>query len=213
MQTPVVNPGSRHPTSRHRPLWVKKLPALVFAGLAALFLYALFYADPSKIPSALIGKPVPSVSFPPLDGLAHDGVAVPGLLAADLGNGRVTVVNFWASWCQPCVTEHAILVELQKRIGDSADLVGVNYKDTPAAAISFLNRRSNPFKKLGTDATGRGAIDWGVYGMPETFVVNGRGQIAYKHIGEITLESLEQKLLPAIKAAAAPEPTGAAATR
>jgi cytochrome c biogenesis protein CcmG, thiol:disulfide interchange protein DsbE len=184
-----------------RPNWVRKMPLIMFAIIAGLFLYALFYAKPHDIPSALIGKPVPTVAFPALDGLKLGDAQVPGLTAADFAKGKVTVVNFWATWCPPCNAEHAMLVELKQRMGDSAELVGINHKDQPAAALSFLNRKSNPFSRVGTDATGRGAIDWGVYGMPETFVVNGRGQIAYKHIGEITAESIEQKLLPAIKAA------------
>jgi cytochrome c biogenesis protein CcmG, thiol:disulfide interchange protein DsbE len=189
-----------------RPTWVKKMPLIMFACIAGIFLYALFFAKPQDIPSALIGKPVPAVAFPALDGLKSGDTQVPGLTAADFAKGRVTVVNFWATWCPPCVAEHAMLVELKKRMGDTADLVGINHKDAPASALSFLTRKGNPFARVGTDTTGRGAIDWGVYGMPETFVVNGRGEIAYKHIGEITAVSIEQKLLPAIKAAASNTP-------
>ena len=200
---PYVFDGSSDVASRpRRSPWARRAPSLVFIGLATLFLYALFYAEPSKIPSALIGKPVPAAAFPALEGLTRDGTAVPGLTAADFAKGRVTIVNFWASWCAPCAAEHPMLVELRKRMGENADLVGINYKDQTGAAMSFLTRKSNPFQKVGTDITGRGAIDWGVYGIPETFVVNGKGEIAYKHIGEITAESLDTKLLPAIKAAA-----------
>ena len=195
--------GAKLPSERpQRRGWVKRLPLIVFAVLASLFLYSLFFANPQSIPSALIGKPVPPVDFPALDGLKSGEAAVPGLTAADLAKGRVSIVNFWASWCGPCTAEHPHLVELKKRIGDSVDLVGVNYKDRAASALSFLTRKNNPFARVGTDVTGRGAIDWGVYGIPETFVVNGRGEIAYKLVGEITPENIEQKLLPAIKAAA-----------
>jgi cytochrome c biogenesis protein CcmG, thiol:disulfide interchange protein DsbE len=199
------NAPLRDPTQQ-RPTWVKRLPLIVFGVLAGLFLYALFYANPQSIPSALIGKPVPPVGFAALDGLKAGEAPVPGLTGTDFAKGRVTVVNFWASWCGPCVVEHPMLVELKNRVGDSADLVGINYKDTPTSALSFLNRKGNPFSRVGTDLAGRGAIDWGVYGIPETFVVNGRGEIAYKHIGEITAESIDQKLLPAIKAALSPSP-------
>jgi cytochrome c biogenesis protein CcmG/thiol:disulfide interchange protein DsbE len=176
-------------------------PALIFAGIAALFAFALTSGDPSKLPSALIGKPVPQTEFPALEGLQNAGTPAPGFTSADLGHGKVSVVNFWASWCGPCVEEQPLLIELQSRSG--VDLYGVNYKDQTTSARRFLGRYGNPFKAVGTDANGRGAIEWGVYGMPETFVVNGEGKIAYKHVGPISKESLERKLIPAIEAAKA----------
>jgi len=174
-------------------------PLLVFAAMAALFAFALTSGDPSKLPSALIGQPVPQTVFPPLEGLVANGVPVPGFEAADLAQGKVSVVNFWASWCVPCIEEHPLLIALRERTG--VDVFGVNYKDQPEAGRRFIGRYGNPFTAVGTDRSGRNAIEWGVYGMPETFVVDGAGRIAYKHVGPISAESLEKTLLPAIAAA------------
>ena len=171
-------------------------PFIIFVVIAGLFAFALTTGDPSKLPSALIGKPVPPTDFPPLEGLVENGKPVPGFGSADLARGEVSVVNFWASWCVPCVEEHPLLIELKERTG--APLYGVNHKDQPTNGRRFLGRYGNPFTAVGTDRTGRGAIEWGVYGMPETFVINGRGEIAYKHVGPISKESLERQLLPAI---------------
>ena len=198
-------------------------PVLIFAAITAMFALALSSGDPSKLPSALIGKPVPLTSFKPLENLRDGGREVPGFDAVTLGRlskdgeqpsantgasptPRVSVVNFWSSWCVPCVHEHPHLVELQKRV--DVNLFGVNYKDAPTAARRFLGRYGNPFSKVGVDPRGRGAIDWGVYGTPETFVIDARGIITYKHVGPISADSLEKELLPAIKAAqAATAPT------
>jgi cytochrome c biogenesis protein CcmG, thiol:disulfide interchange protein DsbE len=175
------------------------VPFLIFAGLTGLFGFALMTGDPAKLPSALIGRPVPATAFAPIEGLMAGGAPVPGFASGDLGNGGVSVVNFWASWCLPCVEEHPVLTELAKTSG--VKVFGVNYKDQPDAARRFLGRFGNPFAVVGSDPAGRNAIEWGVYGMPETFVVNGRGEIAYKHVGPLTAESLAKKVLPAIEAA------------
>jgi cytochrome c biogenesis protein CcmG/thiol:disulfide interchange protein DsbE len=177
-------------------------PLAIFAVLALLFAFALRSGDPSKLPSALIGKRVPEISFAALDGLTDGGHPVSGFSAAELAAGTVTVVNFWASWCVPCVQEHPVLGLLKQKAG--TPIFGVNYKDQTAQARRFLGRYGNPFTAVGVDADGRGAIEWGVYGMPETFVINGRGEIVYKHVGPLSLESLETKVLPAIRAAEAP---------
>ncbi len=179
--------------------WVMA-PLLIFIALAGLFAFGLT-GDPSKLPSALIGRPVPQTEFPSLEGLTENGQPVPGFHAADLAKGKVSVVNFWASWCGPCIEEHPLLITLKERSG--VDIYGVNYKDQAEAGRRFIGRFGNPFTAIGTDQTGRSAIEWGVYGMPETFVINGRGEIAYKHVGPISKESLESKLLPAIAAAQA----------
>ena len=190
--------GTPHEPRPRRLGWALA-PLIIFAAVAALFAFALTAGDPSKLPSALIGKPVPEMDFPPLEELVDGGQPVPGFGAADLSGGKVSVVNFWASWCVPCVEEHPLLIELKKRT--NVPLYGVNHRDQPASGRRFLGRYGNPFTAVGTDQNGRGAIEWGVYGMPETFVVNGRGEIAYKHVGPISKESLEQQLLPAIVAA------------
>lgn len=182
-----------------RPLGWVVAPLVVFGALAALFAFALEHGDPAKLPSALIGKPVPETSFEPLEGLVEGAATVPGFRSSDLKAGQITVVNFWASWCLPCTEEHPLLIELAKRTG--ANLYGVNYKDQTAAARRFLGRYGNPFKAVGVDANGRNAIEWGVYGMPETFVVNGKGEIIYKHVGPISPASLETKLMPLIEQA------------
>lgn len=175
------------------------VPLAIFLAVAIMFQFALKSGDPSKLPSALIGKPVPAVDFAPLEGLKGTQGAVPGFTAADLAKGEVTVVNFWASWCGPCVEEHPLLVGLAKEPG--LRLVGVNYKDEPENGRRFLGRYGNPFAALGVDPKGRGAIEWGVYGMPETFVVDGQGRIAYKHVGPLTAQSIVEKVLPAVRAA------------
>ncbi|HEX2840758.1 DsbE family thiol:disulfide interchange protein [Hyphomicrobium sp.] len=182
--------------------WVMA-PLLIFIALAGLFAFGLT-GDPSKLPSALIGRPVPQTNFPPLEGLTDNGQPVPGFHAADLAKGKVSVVNFWASWCGPCIEEHPLLITLRERSG--VDIYGVNYKDQAEAGRRFIGRFGNPFTAIGTDQTGRSAIEWGVYGMPETFVINGRGEIAYKHVGPISQSSLESKLLPEIEKARTARP-------
>lgn len=179
--------------------WMRLLPVGVFAAIVLFFAIALRGGDPSKIPSMLIGKPAPQSSFVALDELAADGKAVPGFTSADLVKGKVTIVNFWASWCSQCVEEHPLLDKLTGATG--ASLYGVNYKDTAAAARRYLNRYGNPYAAVGVDSTGRSAIDWGVYGMPETFVIDGKGMVVYKHTGQLTPEAIDAKLIPAIDAA------------
>ena len=176
-------------------------PLAIFAILAVLFALALSGGDPSRLPSALIGRPAPAIALPALEGLTDGARPIGGFNSADLATGEVSVVNFWASWCVPCVQEHPLLVALKERTG--VKLYGVNYKDQAATARRFLGRYGNPFAAVGVDANGRAAIDWGVTGMPETFIVNGKGEIVYKHIGPISAETLETKIIPMIRAAAA----------
>ncbi len=174
------------------------LPLVVFLALAALFFYRLGTGDPSRIPSALIGHPVPPTDLPPLVGLERDGKAVPGLNDATF-HGAVTLVNVWASWCVPCRDEVPFLDQLAK--DKRIQLVGINYKDAPDNARRFLNRYGNPFAATGRDEAGRASIDWGVYGVPETFLVGRDGKIAYKLVGPITAENLTQTLAPEIEKA------------
>jgi cytochrome c biogenesis protein CcmG/thiol:disulfide interchange protein DsbE len=181
------------PRSRSRMLIVL-LPLVVFLGLAALFFFRLG-DDSSRLPSALIGHPVPQVDLPPVAGLVKDGQPVPGLTPKDF-QGAVTLVNVWASWCVPCHDEVPLLAVLatDKRIR----LVGINYKDQPENARRFLGRYGNPYVAAGADLNGRAAIEWGVYGVPETFVVGRDGRIAYKLVGPITANNLEHVLKPVI---------------
>jgi cytochrome c biogenesis protein CcmG/thiol:disulfide interchange protein DsbE len=178
------------------------IPVLVFAALAALFTVALQKGDPSRLPSALIGRPAPALTLAPVEGLARDGASLPGLTPADLVRGRPVVVNFWASWCLPCVEEHPQLVALATATG--VPILGINHKDQPANAARFLARNGDPYAAVGADTNGRAAIEWGVYGMPETFIVDGTGKIVFKHVGPIGREALVREVLPALEKAAAP---------
>lgn len=181
---------------RKRRSWLMAMPLIVFAALALLFWFGLGAGDPSRIPSALIGRPVPQTILPPLDGLAIAGRAVPGLDPSAF-RGQVTVVNVWASWCIPCHDEAPLLLALaqDKRIR----MVGINYKDAPDNARRFLGRYGNPFGSVGVDGNGRAAIEWGVYGVPETFIVGRDGTIAYKLIGPITPDNIDRDLRPQIQ--------------
>ena len=177
------------------------LPLIAFIAVAALF-YSVLKPDlnPDLIPSALIGKPAPDFDLPPLDGLTADNQPVPGLKKADL-LGHVTLVNIFASWCGPCREEHPALLELAKH--KRFRLVAINYKDRPENARHFLEELGNPFAAIGVDARGRTGIDWGVYGVPETFVVGPDGIIRYKLVGVVSEESFAKVLEPTIKKALA----------
>jgi cytochrome c biogenesis protein CcmG/thiol:disulfide interchange protein DsbE len=203
MQKAVDDRGAGSPSGapsapRRGLKWVT-VPLIAFAALVAVFAFALTTGDPSRLPSALIGRPAPATDFPALAGLTDGTRPVPGFSSAELASGTVSVVNFWASWCAECAEEQNLLLTLKDKTG--VPLYGVNYKDEAASARRFLGRYGNPFKAVGTDDKGRSAIEWGVYGMPETFVVNGKGEIVFKHVGAVTAASLNEKLIPAIEAA------------
>lgn len=186
------------PAPPRRRMLIVLLPLILFLGLAALFLFRLGAGDPSRIPSALIGRPVPQTVLPPVEGLVRDGQPVPGLSPADF-QGAVTLVNVWASWCVPCHDEAPLLTALaaDQRIR----IVGINYKDQPENARRFLGRYGNPFAAAGADRDGRAAIEWGVYGVPESFIVGRDGRIAYKLVGPITADNLQRTLKPVIEKA------------
>jgi len=174
------------------------LPGLVFLGLVVLFGVQLISGrNPADVPSVLIDKPVPAFSLAPLEGLMADGKPVPGFSSEDL-KGRVTLVNVWASWCAPCRQEHPLLVELAR--DPSIRVVGINQRDNPDNARRFLGALGNPYAAVGVDSNGRASIDWGVYGVPETFVVGPDGTVRHKHIGPLTPETLPG-FLAALRAA------------
>jgi cytochrome c biogenesis protein CcmG/thiol:disulfide interchange protein DsbE len=180
-----------------RPRFVFLLPLAAFVALAAVFLIRLEAGgDPEAIPSALIGKPAPTFDLPPLDGMA----GVPGLKTADLA-GKVTVLNIFASWCAPCRQEHP---QLEALAGDNRiRLVGINYGDVDENARRFLGEMGNPFAAIGTDHSRRAAVDWGSYGVPETFIIGRDGTIRYKFIGPMDPASLASVIRPEIDKALA----------
>lgn len=172
------------------------LPLAIFLGLAGLFFERLGSGhNPNDLSSALKGKPAPEFSL-----AALDDAGVPGFSRADL-NGEVTLVNIWASWCVPCRQEHPIINELAQ--DDRFRVFGLNYKDMPDNARAFLAELGNSFDAIGVDPKGRTGIDWGVYGVPETFVVDRNGVIRYKFIGPLTPRSVREILMPEIEKALA----------
>ena len=166
------------------------LPALLFAAVAAALGAQLFTGEPGRLPSALLDKPAPDFDLPPVRGFAR------GFATADLRRGDVALVNVFASWCGPCRIEHPLFMEL----AGTVPLYGLNYKDAPRDAGRWLRRHGNPYTATGADEDGRVAIDWGVYGVPETFVVDGAGRIRHRHIGVLTRHDLDETILPLIEA-------------
>jgi len=166
------------------------LPLAVFLVIGAALFVGLSL-DPGKIPSALISERVPEFSLPPLAGRER------GLSSDDLTNGEVSLVNVFASWCGPCRAEHPLLMRL--RAEGVVPVLGINYKDRPADAVRWLAELGDPFTLIGADRDGRVSIDWGVYGIPETFIVDREGRIAYKHVGPIMARDLNEKILPLVE--------------
>ena len=170
------------------------LPLLVVIGLSVLFLFRLGAGDSSKLPSTLIGQPAPELTLPGLNGQA-------GLDNSLLRQGHVTVINIFASWCEPCRTEHPYLMALSKDpdlLRQGVTFIGVANKDVPKNVQKFLDGLGNPYGKIGLDLNNRAGIDWGVYGIPETFVVRGDGVIAYKFIGPMDDKAIAAKIKPEI---------------
>lgn len=160
------------------------LPVLLLAGLALLFWIGL-QNDPREVPSPLIGKPAPAFDLARLDGQGR------------LGNqdllGRPVLVNFWASWCAGCQIEHPLLMQLSRQ---GVEIVGIDYKDTDIAGGAWLARHGNPYRLIATDPQGQAGLDWGVYGVPETYVLDAAGTIVYKHIGPVTEAAWRERLAP-----------------
>ena len=187
----MSKPSTTNDASPRGRRWLVSLPLIGFIALAGLFLLRLHGGDPARIPSALIGRPAPQNVLPALDGLVANGAQVPGLDPAAF-KGKVSVVNVWASWCVPCHDEAPLLTALGK--DKRLQIVGINYKDAPDNARRFLGRYGNPFGMVGVDGNGRGSIEWGVYGVPETFVVGREGTILYKMVGPVTAVNIDSVL-------------------
>lgn len=165
------------------------IPLLLFAGLVAVFLAGLG-RDPSIVPSPLIGKPAPEFALPPLEA----GMA--GFKKEDLLGG-VTLVNFFASWCVPCKAEHPLLMKIKKE--GRVRVAGIAYRDKPEAALKWLKQDGNPYDRIGNDPLGRTAIDWGVYGVPESYLVDREGRIRWKHVGVLMPDNWQKDFLPRIE--------------
>jgi cytochrome c biogenesis protein CcmG/thiol:disulfide interchange protein DsbE len=165
------------------------LPILIFVGVGIGLAVGLT-RDPGTLPSALLDQPVPRFALPPIEGLPGEG-----LTSADL-EGEVSLVNVFASWCVPCRAEHPLLLGLSER---GVVINGINYKDPPGQAAGWIAELGNPFARIGADRDGRVAIDWGVYGVPETFVIDRAGRIRHKHVGPLQPRDLEETLLPMLE--------------
>jgi cytochrome c biogenesis protein CcmG/thiol:disulfide interchange protein DsbE len=200
--TPGTPPADAAP--RRRRNWLYLAPLAFFAALSVLFLFRLFAGDASRVPSALIGRQAPMLTLPPLEGLRIAGAPAPGVAPGDLRNGAVTVLNVFASWCAPCRVEHPFLVEMAGAAAvreGRIRIVGLNYKDEPDNARRFLGALGNPYSAVGVDRSGRSAIEWGVYGVPETFLVGPDGTVLTKHIGPLDAGSARRLMEQALAAA------------
>ena len=173
------------------------LPLLIFGALAILFFMRLFAGDAARIPSALIGQSAPPLDLPALDGGA-------GLKDSDLRQGHVSVINIFASWCLPCHDEHPVLLDLaadKALAAKGVRVIGVAQKDDPENIRRFLGAKGDPYAKVGVDRDGRAGIEWGVYGVPETFIVKGDGAIAFKLVGPMSAQTLASVVKPEIEKA------------
>jgi cytochrome c biogenesis protein CcmG/thiol:disulfide interchange protein DsbE len=166
------------------------LPVLAFIGLVYLFFHSLNGPPPSELPSALVGKPAPATNLPPLD------AATTAFASSDFHNGHVTVLNVWASWCVPCRAEAPALAQLSQLKGIA--LYGMVYEDKAVSAREFLREQGNPFSRIDLDRDGRAGIEWGIYGVPETFVIDAHGIVRLRYAGPIVGNTMNNIILPAI---------------
>ena len=170
-----------------KPFPIFFLIPIAFALFAVMAFVALNRANPNELPSAAVGKDTPTLTLTEFNG--------PVFTRADLADGQVKLVNFWASWCAPCRAEHPSLLALQSQ---GIPIYGVNYKDTPPKAQGFLAELGDPFARSAADPSGRTGLDWGLYGVPETFLIGKDGQVILRHPGPITAQILREKIAPAI---------------
>jgi cytochrome c biogenesis protein CcmG/thiol:disulfide interchange protein DsbE len=174
--------------------WLYAVPVAAFLVLAFFLFHSLFGRPPDLLPSALIDKPAPEINLAAID------AATPAFTRADLASGHVTVVNFFASWCVPCRMESAQLMTLSKTPGIT--IYGVDYEERqPGAGRAFLDQQGNPFSRIVADTHGTTGINWGVYGVPETYVVDGKGVVRFKLVGQLTASAMQDQLLPEIEKA------------
>ncbi|TDE40253.1 DsbE family thiol:disulfide interchange protein [Antarcticimicrobium sediminis] len=171
------------------------IPPVIFAGFVALAAVGMFREDPEALPSALIGQQAPAVQLTGFPGRE-------GFDDADLRDGKIKLVNFWASWCAPCRVEHPNLTALA---AEGIAILGVNYKDKPENGTKFIADLGDPYAAIGSDAQGRMALNWGVYGVPETYVIDGEGTILMRFAGPVTQRVIDTRLRPALEAAAKAE--------
>lgn len=173
------------------------LPIGIFAAIVVIFFIMLTSGrNAQDLPSVMTGRPAPEFTLPAVEGLAKNGAPVPGFATSDLKSGKVTIVNVFASWCGPCRDEHPQIMALSEL--PDVTVMGINQKDKPEDAIRFLRNLGNPYARVGADVNGRVSIDWGVYGVPETFILRGDGTIAFKKVGPISPEELETLIKPEI---------------
>jgi len=192
--TDSTNPTDKKPKTG---LWTSILPLFIFLGIAGAS-YSLLSTEGRNVaalPSALIDKPTPRLTIPPLEGLSENGLQIPGM-SPEIFRDRVSIVNVFASWCVPCRQEHPYIIELGR--DERVQVVGINHKDSTRNALGFLDELGNPYDFVGVDRAGRASIEWGVYGVPETFIVNGQGRIIFKHVGPISERDLEERFKPII---------------
>ena len=168
--------------------WLALIPPVVFAALAGLFFGGMYRDDPDALPSTLVGQPAPRVALTPVG-------TVPPFDSSVLADGQVKIVNYWASWCAPCRVEHPQLMRLAD---EGLPIYGINYKDDSDKALAFLTELGDPYVGIGADRAGRVAIDWGVYGVPETFVVDGNGKVILRFAGPVTETILANRIRPAL---------------
>ncbi|MDR6755695.1 cytochrome c biogenesis protein CcmG/thiol:disulfide interchange protein DsbE [Mycoplana sp. BE70] len=200
-------PIDERPAGSRTRILLALTPLIIFATLAAIFFLQLSSGrDVSEIPSALIGTKAPFHNLAPLEGATRNGAPMPAL-TAETAKGKLTLVNFWASWCVPCRQEHPVILALSQ--DPRLTVVGVNYKDGAENALRFLGELGNPYAAIGIDPNGKMAIDWGVYGIPESYLVGPDGTILYKKVGPFDENSVKTGLMPAIeKALVQPAPAG-----